>query len=164
MHPTLDPSVLFALAEIAVALAGFSAIVVIFRRRESGKWRVADAERFHGMVLHAVAAAFFCLLPSLVGVFVESTQLVWNLCSAALGLQITAHVALVLRFTSTGGASRAVLSMGFVAAALQVFNLFGIGYSHEFAPYLFGVLWHVLQSGVLFVWLIWIPAEDVEPA
>ena len=164
MHPTLDPSVLFPLAEIAVALAGFSAIVVIFRRRDSGKWRAGDADRFHGMVLHAVAATFFCLLPSIIGIFVESTQFVWNICSAVLGLQIVTHVALVLRFTSTSGASRAILPLGFVAATLQACNLLGLGFDHDFAPYLFGVLWHVFQSGLLFVWLIWIAAEDIEAA
>ena len=42
--------------EISVALAGFSAIVVLFRRGESGTWLPRDADRFHGMILHAAAA------------------------------------------------------------------------------------------------------------
>ena len=52
--PLASPDVLFTVAEIAVALAGFSAVVVLFKRRDSGRWRAADADRFHGMVVHGV--------------------------------------------------------------------------------------------------------------
>jgi hypothetical protein len=162
LNPSPDASVLFALAEISVAFAGFSAIVVLFKRRDSGKWQAADADRFHGMVLHAMAAVFFCLLPSIVGVFTDRAALVWNLSSAALGIQITLHIALVMNFASTTGASRVLLGLGFVPAGVQALNVLGIGFAHEFAAYLFGVVWHVFQSGVLFVVLIWIPDEDLE--
>jgi len=70
----------------------------------------------------------------------------------------------VLRFASTGRASRGFLTVGFVAVALQLCNLLGIGFARELAPYPLGVIGHVCRFGVLFVWLIRIPAEDVESA
>ena len=51
-----ESDVLFSLAQIAVAFAGFSAIVVLFGRGASGRWRQSHADRFHGMVLHAMVA------------------------------------------------------------------------------------------------------------
>jgi hypothetical protein len=48
------------------------------------------------------------------------------------------------------------------SAALQLLNLLGARFAHEFGPYFVGVLWHVFQSASLFVWLIWVRAEDIE--
>ena len=62
-----EAELLFTLAEISVALAGFSAIVVLFKRRDSGRWHAADGNRFNGMVFHAIFAAFFCIFPSIRG-------------------------------------------------------------------------------------------------
>lgn len=57
----VETDLLFGLAELSVGLAGFSAIVVLFRRRETGKWRVGDAERFRGIVLHAISAFVYLI-------------------------------------------------------------------------------------------------------
>ena len=62
---------LLTLAEVAVALAGFSAIIVVFRRGTNGKWRHRDADLFHGMVIHAICAVLFCLFPNLVNLVVQ---------------------------------------------------------------------------------------------
>jgi len=110
-----ESEVLFAVAEFSVAVAGFSAIVVILRRSESGKWRAIDADRFHGM-----------LLPS---------------TTSLIQLQV---------------------SVGFVFAGFLLLNVIGFGYSHEFRPYLGGVLWHAFQAGFLFVVLVWIAPADIE--
>ena len=47
-----ETELLFTVAEISVALAGFSAVVVLFKRRDSGKWRAADANRFKKSHIH----------------------------------------------------------------------------------------------------------------
>jgi len=163
MQPANDPSILVTLAEISVALAGFSAIVVLFRRRDAGSWLEADADRFHGMILHAAAATFFCFLPSIVGVFSDDPAAVWGLSSAVLATQILAHVAVILRLATTDRIGRGLQVLGVAAAGGLWLNVFGIGFQREFGPYLLGVLWHVGQSAVLFVLLIWIPVGDIEP-
>ncbi|MGH0037224.1 MAG: hypothetical protein ACQGVK_19540 [Myxococcota bacterium] len=156
-----EPQVLFTLAEIAVALAGFSAVVVLFKRRDGGEWATADADRFHGMVLHAMAAVFFSLLPSMIDVFVARPDLVWRIASGLFALQILLHVSVVLRLASTTGQSRYFMVVGLLAAGLLALNGVGVGFEGEFGPYLIGVLWHVLQSATLFVWLIWIPQGQI---
>lgn len=154
---------LFTLAEIAIGMAGFSAIVVLFKRRDSGAWAADDADRFNGMVLHSIAAAFFCILPSVLDVFTGDPAWTWTLGSALLGAQVLAHVVIVLRLPSSSLAVRiSVGSMGLLVVVLQLANAAGLGFAREFGPYLVGVLWHMFQAGLLFVSLIWVRAADVE--
>lgn len=154
---------LFALAEIAVGLAGFSAIVVLFKQRDSGKWFAADADRFHGMVLHAMAAALFCVLPSLVAVFVDDPASVWRWSSAVLGLQVAGHAATVVALSSTGPFGRLVTIVGGASVAMLLCaNVLGLGFAQEFGPYLVGVAWHLAHAGVLFVMLVWVPDISID--
>jgi hypothetical protein len=154
---------LFALGEVAIGMAGFSAIVVLFKRRESGKWRAQDADRFNGMLLHAMAAAFFCALPAVLRALIDATATLWAVASGLLGAQIALHAGIILRLPSTRTPTRAAVGVGGLAAlAFQVLNVAGVGVPRGFAPYLIGVLWHLLHAGVLFVMLIWVRAEDVE--
>jgi len=153
---------LYALAEVSVAIAGFAAIVVIFKRGDSGHWRASDADRFNGMLLHAVAAGFFCLLPSLLSVFTSSLTTVWTVASAALGLQILLHSAIIFWLPTSGLVARAVLLLALGAFVLQVLNVFGVYFSGAFGPYLAGILWHVTQASFLFVTLVWVRKSDTE--
>lgn len=153
---------LFTLAEIAVGMAGFSAIVVLFKRRDSGKWLPSDADRFNGMLIHAMTAAFFCVLPAFADVFV-SPAAIWTACSAVLGVQICVHIGIVVRLPSTSAITRAVvLTGGLIAVALQALNVAGRGIEHGFGPYLIGVLWHLFHAGALFLLLIGVRPGDVE--
>ncbi len=155
-----DPSLLPTLAEIAVALAGFSAIVVLFRRTNEGRWRAEDADQFNGMVIHAVFAALFCLLPAMIEVFVQDPRLLWAIASAVLALQIVGHATGVILLASTNPSGRASMVLGYGLAALLALNAAGVGFDRAFGPYLLGVLWHLLLSGALFVLLVWVPADQ----
>ena len=77
---TEQTDTLLALAEVAVALAGFSAIVVVLKRGVTGQWTSHDADRFHGMIIHAIAAVVFCLLPMIVDVVVQDVVTTMHIC------------------------------------------------------------------------------------
>lgn len=153
---------LYALAEIAVAMAGFSAIVVLFKRDTSGRWLAAHADRFNGMLLHAMASAFFCILPPLVAVFVDDAATVWAVASSALGLQLLVHAAILFWLPSTGLVPRLLLVLAVGAIVLQALNVLGIHFEREFGPCLAGVLWHLFQAGTLFVGLVWVPVSETQ--
>jgi len=57
---------LLTLAEVAITMAGFSAVVVSFKKRDTNTWLKLDADRFHGMILHAILA-LLSLLPAVSG-------------------------------------------------------------------------------------------------
>ena len=153
---------LFALAEVAVALAGFSAIVVVLKQRNSGKWTALDADQFHGMVVHAIFAVVFCLLPMLVDVVVQDPSTTLHICCAVLGVQILWHSIGVMLFKTTGRAAKALLSLGVLAGLVQFLAFSDWGVQREFEIYVVGVIWHLLQAGLLFVLLVWIKPSDIE--
>jgi hypothetical protein len=153
---------LYALVEISVALAGFSAIVVLFKRGDSGSWLASDANRFNGMLIHAMSAAFFCILPPLLSVFSTNEAVIWSIASSLLGVQIILHSAVVIWLAKATFLIRSSIFLALGAVVLQFLNVAEIHYSREFRPYLAGVLWHLIQAGVLFVNLIWVRALDTQ--
>ena len=155
-----ESEALYALAEIAVAMAGFSSIVVLFKRSDSGTWNPADADRFHGMLLHSMAAVFFCLFPSLVAVFAGSEAAVWTIASAVLGAQVLLHSVVIFNLPSTRGAARLAIVLALGVVVLQILNILAIHFAREFRPYLVGVLWHLLHAGGLFVGLVWVRSSE----
>ena len=155
---------LFTLAEVAIALAGFSAIVVVLKRGAEGKWTLADADRFHGMVIHAICAVVFCLLPSVLNTVVQDVVTTLHIGAALLGVQIELHAAAVMFFASTDTLGRLALIVGLFIGLFQ-WTVFTDWAAHrEFDIYLVGVIWHILQAGLLFVMLVWIPRGAIEDA
>ncbi len=162
---TEQQDTLLALAEVAVALAGFSAIVVVLKRRESGRWGAGDADRFHGMVIHSICAVVFCLLPSVIDVIVQDPVSTLHITAGVLGAQIIGHCLMVMALATSGGAfARAMLSLGLLVGCLMFAVFSDWGAHREFAIYTVGIIWHILQAGVLFVMLVWIPSDSVEDA
>jgi hypothetical protein len=61
-HVTYE-NALSTLAEIAIAIAGFSGIVSVFGRRSVGPWSVADRNRLLALVIVSLTALLFSVLP-----------------------------------------------------------------------------------------------------
>ena len=157
------PEILYTLAEISVAIADFSVIVVLFKRGDSVGWRTEDADRFHGMILHAMSAASFCFVPSAVAIFSSSPSVVWALSSGALGVQILLHGLVIVRIPTIKKSEvlpQMVLGLGIVVMLFM--NVLGVGFDREFGPFLGGIFWHLLSAGTLFVQLIWISPENIQ--
>ena len=152
---------LYAVAQIAIAIAGFAALVAVFKQHRDGAWDAADADRFHGMLAHALSAAFFCILPPVIAAFTDDTERLWSICSALLGIQLFSHITLIARLPSSNTYTRLGLIPPLMAAALQGANVFGGDGLAEFGPYVVGILWHTFQAGALFFLLIWLPATRI---
>ena len=139
---------LLTLAEVAIALADFSAIIVVFRRGADGKWRHRDADQFHGMVIHAICAVVFCLLPAIVNLVVQDAVLALHICCALLGTQMVAHAVGVMRFATSDWLARTLLLFGLVLGLTQFAVFTDWGVHREFEVYTVGIMWHILQAGV----------------
>jgi len=147
---------LYSVAQIAVTVAGFASLVVVLKRRDDGMWDAGDADRFHGMLLHASFAVGFCFLPIVLSAFIEDPHRIWSICSLLLGAQLFWQTVMIARLESSTWRTRLGLLPGFLAAIVQVFNVFGGDGHAEFLPYLVGILWHTFQAAALFVLLIWV--------
>ncbi len=146
-------------------MAGFSSIVVIFKRRESEKWSRTNANRFHGMVIHSILASLFCFLPFLLLEFIESEAETMRWCAAVLAVMVAWQVIMISKLERNSHiAVRLQLIIGGLAVLLlQGVNIAAVLPGFELGLYILGVFWQLMQAGTLFVMLIWIPESDVEP-
>lgn len=153
---------LLSLAEVAIALAGFSAIVVVLKRGVEGKWSAVHADKFHGMVIHAIFAVVFCLLPMLLNILVQDISTTFRILCAVLGAQIIAHSLGVMFLNTTSKRARFPLALGTLIGIVQFLVFTDWGVQREYEIYLAGIVWHIIQAGLLFVMLVWIPARSIE--
>ena len=154
---------LLTLAEVSVAMAGFSSIVVMFKRRESETWRKADADRFNGMILHSMLAVAFSFLPFTFTLLAVSESYSFQFCSGLLAIITGLQVVITSRLESSGALwiKTQVIVGGLTTAVLQALGAFGVFPEHGLGIYFLGVFWHLTQAGALFVMLIWIPGSMV---
>ena len=150
---------LLSLAEIAITLAGFSAVVVVFRRGSDGSWLTAHRDQFHGMVIHAICAVIFCLLPRMIDIVVQDPVTTLHICCAILGVQILVHCVAVMRFPTLELWGKLALSLGLVLGLGQFVVFTDWGAHREMDFYVLGIIWHILQAGLLFVLLVWISPD-----
>jgi len=155
-------STLLGLAEVAIALAGFSAIVVIFKRGRDGKWSVKDADQFHGVVVHAVFAVGFCFFPSVINLLVQDVSTSLHIACAVFGTQIVLHAGGVLLVKFPGLLVVISLVLGLIIGLVQFTVFTDWGVNRELEIYVVGIIWHAMQAGLLFVLLIWIAREDID--
>jgi len=155
------------LGEIAVTLAGFSSVVVVFNRRESGKWEPADIARLRGMLGSSLGAALFSVLP--VGIHragvAEATA--WSVSSFVMSCWMMFVVFVVFRRNRLLLAesyslrlNRAMIASMAIAALLLQMNAFSLGLTVGPAAYIFAVVLVLVQAGVLFMRLVMLPLAE----
>lgn len=151
----MDPtSTLQLIAQLAVAVAGFSSVVVAYGRRHEQGWTVSDRIRLSLLVGDSLAVMFFALLPLVLQSYRPEPGWTWGLSSAALGLYVLTRGVMILPRVrgnvGTGGGSLhpAVIALTAIcllgAVVLQALNLLG---PKPFQPGLFVTgLWLLLSS------------------
>lgn len=80
----LAPEALLSLAQIALGFAGFTSIIVIFKRDPTAPWSGLDAFRTARMLSASLAALFFSLLPEALFAMGLAQALVWRSGSALM--------------------------------------------------------------------------------
>ena len=84
-----DTGAFEALVEFAIALAGFTGVVVVFRRRE-GRLHPADEIRVFMALLPTLACAFLALLPVGLGMLGLAPARVWLVSGIAFAAAVAA--------------------------------------------------------------------------
>jgi hypothetical protein len=81
----MNESVLYTLAEVAVTLAGFSGLVVVFRLRGTEAWTPTELRIFWLLLGDSFLMVIFAFLPIPLALANWSPEAVWGLCNALLG-------------------------------------------------------------------------------
>jgi hypothetical protein len=148
-------------AEISVALAGFSGIVVALRQRGLDAWPAHELLRLRNMLELAAASTLFALLPFLPYYIGASDELTWLLCSVAFSAGFGGWLARTnLRLR---GGVRQRLSTTWVrtynvgsaaSVVLLLVNAIGLAGPPQLGIYLVGLGWILFFTFSLFVRLV----------
>ena len=149
--------VLFALAEVSVAFAGFSGVVAAFGRRDPGTWSFAERMRFNGLIETSLAALFFCVVPFCLSALHLSDAHVWRTASALFAAYLVVSTILNRRRfraappSDTADVSPTALRLlratQMIAVALSLYNVAFLG---EVGIFLLALLLLLMQAGFLF--------------
>lgn len=82
----LSEGLLLAVAQIAVALIGFSGVVTTLGHRRGTKWTAAELLQLRTQVEPSIVALFGALVPSTLALVVESPTSVWRISNAVLAV------------------------------------------------------------------------------
>ena len=112
------PEILFSLAEVSIALVGFTGIVVALQQRSD--WSTSTAVRFSALVWPSVTALGACYIPELVSYFQSDADTIWRLSNGLLGVFHLANIsafALAIARSGTGVATRFQLILAVIGIA-----------------------------------------------
>lgn len=151
-------------AEVAVAFAGFSALVSIFdRRAESDDPRIRHF-RVRVMVEYSLCVVVFSFVPYLLEATLGSEEIAWRVSSATLaivwsvvGISSSRRARRILGRSSLAVApafSAIATALGYVGATILVLNALGISLRSSGASYILGLFFPLLQSALYFLRIV----------
>jgi hypothetical protein len=169
----MDSELLFAIAQVAVAFAGFSGIAVVLRRSAPGGLSPHARRTLWYLVIDCLVVLFFAFVPVVFEQFGVGAARLWRVSNALLGL---AHLVLLLPaivwFARSPSQIRAewqpVISpiqsslMGWSALLgfAQLLAAVGVGFDASPGLYTLSLLAFLLFAAVDFVFLV--AGEDAE--
>ena len=146
---------LLTIAEIAVALAGFTGIVGILGRRAQDSTRAISWLRLRAMLEVALRNAAFAVLPIPFLDLVPSETIVWRVASGTYFLAVVLHILIRRRSESstTGGLalSGPFLVLLPISLLACVANVLGLGGPNAFSLYLLSLVLGLVTAGMLFL-------------
>jgi hypothetical protein len=155
--------VLFTLAQIGAAFAGFGGIVAALGARSIGELSIATRFRFRNLLIVSIGASLFALVPAMLEVAGARASLVWSLSSAVLGVCTLGNL-----LAARHGARRvfslnprllrpwmAVLSTSVQTAICiaQAANVLGWPFGSGGTPYVSSIFALLVLAGIQFVLL-----------
>jgi len=154
-------------AQIAVALAGFAGVVVVFRRESVHDWSPIDKFRLRLLLMNSVLPLALCVLGLLFLTIKPPSVDIWKWCSGFAFVvfvlfavtSMTSFRRLDLRqLQSYGRATHVVFYLfgilGTAATVLQLYNVITLG---VFWPFFTGIVFQLTTAMFQFMRIILIP-------
>jgi hypothetical protein len=161
-------AILQTVAEISVAFAGFTGVVVAFGRHGEADAPRVEALAFKAMLASSLQVLLFSVLPFLLDAAGLSAAIVWRAGSGLMSLGLVAGAAVDvahMRRVPTSELSSfdrvfrvAIPVLGAATLLAQLANLAG-AVERGFAAYLGGLLYLLFFSSIMFVRLVTVPGS-----
>jgi hypothetical protein len=141
--------ILQTLAELAIALTGFTGIVVAFRGRTDAPLSGYARVRFRILLVASLASTAFALLPFFFHHLRFAPDVTWSICSSVVFLFMIAlavhdiRVARVYSDTMPKLDRQALPLLLLLGTALWLAQIANVLILHAFAPYLAAPMWFV---------------------
>jgi len=151
-----SPGLLFTIAQIAVGLAGFSAIIVTLNPRPIREWDDTDRLNLRTLIQISIYVIFFSLLPPLLSIPLDN-HLVWLCALWGYGLIHIADVSFFLMNLTKDMPSlfRIAATCGVVVALVQLLIAWqGNDVARE-TMFVFALIWHLGVVFMAFVLLLY---------
>jgi hypothetical protein len=87
--PVQEAETFRTLAEIAIALAGFTGIVAVLGRRVRGEWTPLEWARLRDLLLASLGVVFFAFIPELLYSVIPELPTVWRISSGFFALYLS---------------------------------------------------------------------------
>ena len=154
---------LIGLAQIAIALIGFSGLASVFRRSGDETWRPGN--RFWTLITTASGCLVFSLLPL---VFLHggmSLFVTWSACSGIFAAFLAVSWAWLFRELrrkiGAGQYYKSAITVLWtaghvIAVSVLVLNTFSIAWQPTFAPYLASLMLYFFWGSMIFIRMIYI--------
>ena len=148
--------VLTTIAEIAIALVGFSAIVVMLNPQPIRDWDDSDRFNFRVLVQLSAIAILFSILPFGTHILLDE-ELAWQSALLIYGIvHIVDILTFVIRFAKQVPTANRILPIfGMVIAVSQVLVALLAGPQLMELTYLVALVWHLFVAFISFVILVY---------
>ena len=150
-------------AQVAVALAGFAGVVVVFRREAVHEWSGIDKLRLRLLLANSILPLSLCMVGLVLLTVEPMPQGIWKWCSGLLLIGTISFVTASMRSfrrLNIGNQQRrrATLFMfylfGAFGMAVMCLQLFNIGYLGAFWPFFAGIVYQLVTAMVQFARMI----------
>ncbi len=145
-------------AQVAVALAGFAGVVVVFRPESAHRWSALDRFRLHLLLTNSIYPLAFSIFGILLLTIAPAPASIWRWCSGiAVGTQVLGLLASAGSMRSLGSADLEGISKllfypllvaGVTAMLLQVYNIIVL---NLFWPFFAAIVVHLLAAMLQFM-------------
>ncbi len=142
-------------AEVAVGIAGFSAVFAAVARRSPNAWHSTEALALSILLMASASAVFASLLPFLLLAAGFSASSTWTAASALYGVWLLGIILLRIRQGEHLGAGTATRrATAVITAAMGTLVLFNAASLHSSWPYLLAVYWQLFVAFTAFLMLL----------
>jgi hypothetical protein len=159
-----DAEILQTIAEISIALAGFTGVVAFFGDRGRGTWSSADLWRFGNLLHISISTLLFSFTPILLVKLGVDVAGAWKLSSALMAAHFAVSTVQVRRsFRALPENDRPeivpliaglLFALEAIVFLLLVASAAGVAYSGESAPVLVALVWRIGMAAYQFVMLL----------
>lgn len=150
------------IAQLALAVVGFSGIVVVLGQRSVGSWSKADIGRMSVMMTTAFRTLFAALFPLVLIQFGLADAIVWGWSSGIVALIGIFAIVRIARYARSIDADEhhipwlqtTMLFLSFISIVINVLNAAGIVFDRSFGPYFLTLMIAFGMSCIYFVRLV----------